>query len=890
MHRNKKKSLLSASAIGLIASASICGYAGMPGHNGPGSIETLRYADERPAELKFKVKAKTVSSEGFLYEDFETATGDEPYLLPEGWTVTSTPGHESDRWRAGTISMDGSAMAGTSGIKYAFILSNGEYAHDAWAISPAVYMTGGTEYKIEFNSVILTFGSAEESFEVAVGSSPDAQSMTAVLGKVDDTNGDWQKQRFLFTPEESGEYYIGFHSNSPVASKDDAGTLIDDLKVYAGLLPVVGQTEPCEFGTRGHLDAPVKNTVEVDNRGSSDLELTLKSVSEGLMIEGLPLVIDRFETGSFDVTLTSAEIGDYNGEIVLATNDPLHPEVTVEVTARIEESRVTGFCVEDFESGGPAGWELPVGVVNTAELGGHDSSRCIYTTTYYSIFDGNKDGIGFTTHYVDMGDAPVFSFWYQLTDNSMFGGVGDPTDSERPVVKVLVSDDYGATWNKEYEISKDGNEPHVPSADYRQVKVDLSKYAGKRCRVRLLFNQTDASDVMAVMMNNIRVLVDDVAIGTPVRHDIKADFLHGNALVKPGEENVAKVLVANLGSEDVDSYNIELIDLTYDTVIFTFTGENLESGDEKTVELGWTVSEAGRHDLIAKVYMQGDLNEDNNESNVLAVDVITEDCTTVNFNQGNELRSSSYPLEFGNVETASQSIYTAGEIGVNKALITSVVFTSAMDSPFKGESFEILVGETEKEDFSDGVFVDPESLVKVFEGVVFFGQGVADVVIPFSEPYDYNGGNLIVMARKLGKEFVNHREFIVHETETLRSIQASSIEKGGLGEYPSYHNVFPSKVLPQMRLNLTPSKPTKVECIANDIDSSTELIIIDDCLYIRSSSEISQVNIANISGAEVLSLKAPGESIDVSSLPGGIYITTITTENGYRASYKIIKK
>ncbi len=785
-------------AISGVLFPSVFLFAGLSGGMTPSRLEVAGCQNEEPSVQKRTVPEKTISKEGFFYEDFESS---KDYAFPDGWTVTSTPGNPDDGWRVGTITMDGSPVAGPSGLKYAFIFSNGENAHDAWAISPAVYLNAGSEYQIEFYAMTVSSNSTKESFEVAIGTTPTVESMGQILDSVGDTDSKWEKKIFTYTPEESGNYYIGFHSNSPKNAENAAGTLIDDLKIYTGSLPILSGATICDLGVHGNLDAAASGSVEFYNRGSATLTLSLKSASEGLETEGLPLEIEPYMTESFKVSLTGAEIGDYSGQIVLTTNDPVHPELTVDVTAVIEESRHTGFHFEDFESGGPEGWDLPQGVVNTADYSGHNSSRCIYSTTYYTMLEGNGDGVGFTTHYVDMGEAPVFSFWYQLTDNSFFGG-GDATDADRPIVKVLVSEDGGATWNKEYEISKDGDEQHVPSMDYRKVTVDLPKYANKTCRVRLLFHQSDGDDPMSLMMNNIQVLVDDVTIGTAVPQDVSIDFLRGNAVVRPGEENIAKVSVSNRGSETVASYDVELIDRTGDKVLSKISGVDLGAGETKDIDLSWSVSEVGRHDLSALIHMLDDSNPDNDESNILAVDVVADDNKVVNFDHGKTLRSSAYPIAFGNVETVTQSIYTANEIGVNRAQISSIVFTSTMDAPFKGESFEVMVGETEKEEFADGIFVDAKNFVKVFDGIVFFDQGLSDVVIPFSEAYEYKGGNLVVMCRKLGKEFVNKREFIVHETENYRSIQAFSPGEGELGEGPVYKNSVASRVLPQARLNL----------------------------------------------------------------------------------------
>ena len=731
--------------------------------------------------------SKLVREEGFLYENFENAPGAPSYALPDEWTVTATSGDETDVWKAGTLTLEGEVMPGASGYKYAFILGSQEHEHDAWAFSPGINMVAGKEYTVEFYALFFSGSSGDEKIEVAIGTGQNQQDIREKTYLLEDTDRDnyWVKFSEKFTPSKTATYFVGLHSIS--AAKGE-GTIVDDLKITSGPTPAYSGETNVDFGQTDHLAAPVSCKYDIYNYGSGDLEVNVVSSSPEISAKTASVVIAPEETGSLEFSLDTDTPGEYSGEITLQTNDPTVREIKLSASAQVSESRLTGYDFEDFESGGPEGWELSVGSANTSDYPAKSPTRAFYTTSYYTMI--NDEGVGFTTHYVQMGENPVFSFWYQLNNTSFFGDDKGPTQSDQPKISVRVSDDFGATYKEVYVIEPGGEHEHIPSSEYAQVVVPLQQYAGKTCRVKLLFSHA-SGDVTDAMNNTFRVLVDDVATGTVTATDIKASLLTGDVLASPGKEQSYHVTVNNLGKETVEDYSVSLFNAETKEMIATAQGEAIAPNGSKTAMLKWTPASPGSYKLYAVAKAANDVNEANDTTNMAAVAVLPENNSIVHIGNGPVIESQSFPVDFYNVESMAQTIYLANEIGINRGTINSLVFTSSMDAGYVCEPFEVFVGETDKSDFSDKAIVDLSELTPVFSGSVYFPTGKSDFVIPFDTPYEYSGKNLVVMTRKIGKELINSKCFDVRKCDTPRSISKTSNKPGGLeSEKPSTANVY----------------------------------------------------------------------------------------------------
>ncbi|MDE7414433.1 MAG: carboxypeptidase regulatory-like domain-containing protein [Muribaculaceae bacterium] len=750
--------------------------------------ETVQNANS-VKKVKKNTVLGTVSEKDFLYEDFEEATGKDPFPLPEGWTNVPTPGKANDCWRCGTLSLNGDILRGVSGYKYAFIYGASEKAHDAWAFSPAVQLEAGKEYNIELYAIMLANQGNQEILEVKVGMGAEAEAMTINIGTISGDFQQWNQVRGKFTPKTSGLYNIGLHSISPAGGN---GTVIDNLKIWSGNYPSFNAYQGIDFGEINTLQPEQSTTIDIYNPGSADLEVDLKECSPGLTVSGFPATVEPDELKSFPLTINVSEPGTYVGEVVLTTNDPTNPEPHIKVFAEIKEPRVTGYVYEDFEHGGPKDWTFSETTGNVPNYG-MDSGRSWWGSSFYSIFMEDR-AIGFTTHYVEMGDNPVFSFCYKLNVKDQ---QNHPISPEVPLIEVKVSDDFGQNYHTIYTIEPDGEHQHEATTKYRKIVIPLPEYKNKTCCFKVGFSHASGSFEEA-MTDPYDAAVDNVVIGTVPQIELETLSLDGSTLINSGEKCQLSATVENRGGETITSWTVDLINNATDDILTSVSGPALEPGKKTNVAIEWTPEQTGAFSLRSEVKINDAIPE-NNVSNSVFIEVLDDVNKVHAIQDGDSKKSFAFPVDFYSIETMGQTIYKANEIGINSGLISSLVYKTIMNSPFISDSFEIYVGETDKENFDDTEMVDISELTKVFEGGMYFPEGRNDFVVPFFTPYRYKGGNLVVCSIKKSKEFIYDKLFVNHSDKTaVRSLSKSTDEPGTLEKAA----VITADTYPDIRINM----------------------------------------------------------------------------------------
>ena len=785
-------------------------------------VESLQPMQKSPV---MHLPQRTVCIDGFFYEDFENVADGES-ALPAGWVTTSTPGNDADQWSAGTLGKGDTPLNGVSGYKYAFILGNkdNDKAHDSWLFSPTVRLMAGEEYEIEFFTMMPPVSGSDvmEKMEVCIGSEQNAASMTKVLEIIENDNDYWRFNGYRFTPETTGNYCLGFHSLSPAGSNS---TAIDDVKISNGKIPVFSGSNEIDMGKTDTRVGQMSYTYYFENRGQAPLEITLTESSPELNVEGLPKTIDEYAEGSFTITLTKQDAGDYTGHVKISTNDPTLSTVDISVQANVTEARITGYCFEDFEQGGPEGWDLGTGSGNVAAYGGLNSSRAWFCSTFYQDMGTNEEmgGVGFTTHYIEMGDNPELKFWYQLINTDMMGSASKgAAEADVMQVRAYVSDDGGISWSTVYTIEPGGEHEHKPSLEFQQVAIPLPQYAGKTCRVRLVFTQVKGM----IMANPVRVLVDDVEIGTQTPANLEATSLVGATTLDKGREYIFRANIANKGAESISDYEVRLVNLADNTTLATSDGIGLEPSGKGSVTLNWTPDMDGTYHLAAEIVSAADQTPDDNISYPLHAVVLPSGNSSIAIGtEGERYAGMYYPVNFYGVESISQSILYANELGINRGTINSMVFTSYMEGDFFSEPVSFYIAETDRSEFSDNQFVDENSFTKVFEGKIYFEKGMRDFVVPFDTPYEYKGGNIVVMGKKSGKEFIMGKYFMIRQTldkETKRSINLSTFTAGDL----SNGTLTTAAVYPEMRFNMVKADAGKISGRITDTDGAVSGAIV----------------------------------------------------------------
>lgn len=153
-----------------------------------------------------------------------------------GWSVEDD-NNDGNSW----FLASGDANTGDIFFVYQYN-EDGTTPGDDWLFSTCLDFTVGTEYELSFFHKV---GNAQgtvynEKLKVAIGTSPDAASMTTVLEDLGELSNDfYQEHSILFDVPSSGTYFIGFHCYSD----PDAFVLsIDDVTVGEKQPPVAGFT------------------------------------------------------------------------------------------------------------------------------------------------------------------------------------------------------------------------------------------------------------------------------------------------------------------------------------------------------------------------------------------------------------------------------------------------------------------------------------------------------------------------------------------------------------------------------------------------------------------------------------------------------------------------
>ncbi len=135
---------------------------------------------------------------------YSSAMGDD-----SEWSIINVD-PETITWEPTTLSSSDIKWTGSDkGLKYNY---KKEYGADDWAISPAIALEAGKEYKIKFCSRVYY----QDKLILYTAQDNSTESLKSGLKLYEFVTGSgWQQNIMTMTPETSGNYYFGFHGCSP---------------------------------------------------------------------------------------------------------------------------------------------------------------------------------------------------------------------------------------------------------------------------------------------------------------------------------------------------------------------------------------------------------------------------------------------------------------------------------------------------------------------------------------------------------------------------------------------------------------------------------------------------------------------------------------------------
>jgi M6 family metalloprotease-like protein len=116
-------------------------------------------------------------------------------------------------------------------------------------------------------------------------------------------------------------------------------------------------------------------------------------------------------------------------------------------------------------------------------------------------------------------------------------------------------------------------------------------------------------------------------------------------------------------------------------------------------------------------------------------------------NWGNgETQMSNQPVQMSYKNSLAQTFYKAEEIG-HQGKLTGVYYYNNFVHNLMNKQVKVWVGETEYPNLSNG-WIPASQLMLAYDGMIDFPVGVNKILIPFQQPYDYSGANLVVMVER----------------------------------------------------------------------------------------------------------------------------------------------
>jgi hypothetical protein len=204
------------------------------------------------------------------------------------------------------------------------------------------------------------------------------------------------------------------------------------------------------------------------------------------------------------------------------------------------------------------------------------------------------------------------------------------------------------------------------------------------------------------------------------------------------------VKVKNTGNLTQGSYQIKLFQ-TDNTEIGSVNGVPLSYSQEYEFVIQGTFSTSGLKDIYAKVILAGDQQPENDATPTREIEVMEDGTGYVIVGTGNEM-GNRLPVSYESMNSLTESIYFPDEIGM-EGMIAGIGYIYSFRQNVSDAPLKIWMGECLQSDLTTG-WIPASDLTLVFDGTASYQKGIDTVRIDFTNPYEYHGGNLVIMVNR----------------------------------------------------------------------------------------------------------------------------------------------
>jgi len=243
-------------------------------------------------------------------------------------------------------------------------------------------------------------------------------------------------------------------------------------------------------------------------------------------------------------------------------------------------------------------------------------------------------------------------------------------------------------------------------------------------------------------------------------NDLEAISLSGNLTPTVGSASNYIVRLRNNGNSDQSNYQVKL--MSADNVeLATIAGPPIHSGRTIDVVVSWTPTAADATTIYAKVELADDEIPSNDRT--LSIGLVVNPAEVFTFTVGSGDQLARIPIDMYERKNVFQTLYYPDELAGYTGEISGVSFYTRFYYSEPDSEIRIWLGETMQDNLDDG-FVPTSQLTRVFTGQVSFPNGEAILTIPFDQPYQYQGGNLVMMVYKYATTYGGYSSYFKCQT------------------------------------------------------------------------------------------------------------------------------
>lgn len=329
----------------------------------------------------------------------------------------------------------------------------------------------------------------------------------------------------------------------------------------------------------------------------------------------------------------------------------------------------------------------------------------------------------------------------------------------------------GQHWRIAYSTS--GNDPSNfsvideiidPSMSYTLKSYDLSNYGVMNGETYYMAFQFYSDwcwpgvidDVMGSVLN--RLENDLMLTGAATANEYIYQGTPGNFTVSFANYGI--------GTVDGSDYNVQL--LAYlngvETVLAQSDGVSLAPGDMTEVIVPLIMNTPGEYNIFARVNWQEDMNQVNNLSGIIPVEVISNSTVVKHIGQyplTNETDYYNYyPINFEDTRGTSltQTMYFTNELNTG-GIVERLAYYRTFGETMSQRKIKVWMMEAQTSGLDS--YIPPSEMQLVFEGKIDFNEGMGKVSIPLQHPFVFSGsGNLAVTVFYYeGPTYANNADF-----------------------------------------------------------------------------------------------------------------------------------